>query len=164
MKKNFLLLLSALVISCSTGPQITTDDEKSQSILAAYDSYLSNDYSWADKLYSPEISIYINSVESVDIEANIAGLSAHHELFSNISLNNPNGGKAYVQTTNYNNDLGIWSHAWFIWKGTGKVTGKTIQTPVHVAYRWDDNGTISETWLFSDQAPLLEEINASQIQ
>ena len=166
MKKIILLLVATMVISCSTtGPQITTGDAKSKSILAAFDSYLANDYSWADTLYSPEISIYINSVEPVDIKTNIAGLASHHELFSDISINSPVGeGGAYVQTTNYNNDAGVWSHAWFVWKGTGKATGKTIEIPVHVAYKWDNKGTITETYLFSDQAPQLAEINASQMQ
>ena len=36
---------------------ITTDDEKSKSILAAYDSYLVNEYDWDDKLYSPQILV-----------------------------------------------------------------------------------------------------------
>ena len=90
---------------------------------------------------------------------------ADYELFSDISINSPVGeGGAYVQTTNYNNDAGVWSHAWFVWKATGKATGKTIQVPVHVAYKWDKNGTIAETYLFSDQAPQLAEINASQMQ
>ena len=166
MKKIFLLLIAAMVISCSTtGPQITTGDEKSKSILAAFDSYLANDYSWADTLYSPEILIYINSVEAVDVKTNIAGLASHHELFSDISITGPSEeGGAYVQTTNYNNNAGVWSHAWFVWKATGKATGKTIQIPVHVAYKWDNNGSISETYLFSDQAPQLAEINASQMQ
>ena len=75
MKKIILLLVATMVISCSTtGPQITTGDEKSKSILAAFDSYLANDYSWADTLYSPEILIYINSVEPVDVKTNIACL------------------------------------------------------------------------------------------
>ena len=104
-----------------------------------------------------------NSVKSISKEENIAGLSSHHNLFSDITISSPSpdGGKAYVQTTNYNNNNGIWSHAWFIWKGTGKATGKTIEVPCHVAYQWNENGKISQTWLFSDQAPLIAEINAA---
>ena len=44
---------------------VTTDDEKSKSILAAYDSYLVNEYDWSDKLFSPQNLIYINSVKSI---------------------------------------------------------------------------------------------------
>ena len=92
------------------------------------DSYLANDYSWADTLYSPEILIYINSVEPVDIKTNIAGLASHHELFSDISINSPVGeGGAYVQTTNYNNDATKYGHTLGL---CGKVQteskGKTI--------------------------------------
>ena len=140
---------------------VTTDDEKSKSILAAYDSYLVNEYDWSDKLFSPQILIYINSVKSISKEENIAGLSSHHNLFSDISMYSPGGGRPYVQTTNYNSNIGTWSHAWFIWKGTGKATGKTIEVPCHVAYQWNENGKISQTWLFSDQAPLIAEVNAA---
>ena len=36
-------------------------------------------------------------------------------------MSHPSGGNAFVQTTNYDDDTGIWSNAWFIWKGTGKA-------------------------------------------
>ena len=65
-------------------------------------------------------------------------------------------------TTSYENDLGVWSHAWFIWGGTGKVTGTTVQIPCHVAYQWNDDGSVSQTWLFSDQSSLIAEVNAAQ--
>ena len=77
-------------------------------------------------------------------------------------MSHPSGGNAFIQTTNYNDDTGIWSNAWFIWKGTGKVTGVTIEVPCHVAYQWNDDGQVTQTWLFSDQAPLLAEVNAAQ--
>ena len=163
MKKIILIFTIFLMIGCApTGVQVTFDDEKSTAIKAAYEGYLANDYSWAETLYSPDIAVHINNVEAIDLDANIAGLASHHELFSNISMSHPSGGDAFVQTTNYNDDTGIWSNAWFIWKGTGKVTGNTIEVPCHVAYQWNDEGQVTETWLFSDQAPLLAEVNAAQ--
>ena len=163
MKNLILISIAALFIGCtSTGVQVTFDDEKSNAIKAAYDGYLANDYSWAETLYSPDIAVHINNVEAIDLDANVAGLASHHELFSDISMSHPSGGNAFIQTTNYNDDTGIWSNAWFIWKGTGKVTGVTIEVPCHVAYQWNDEGQITQTWLFSDQAPLLAEVNAAQ--
>ena len=164
MKNLILIFISVLLVGCeSTGPKVTTDDEKSQAILSAYDGYLANEYSWAEELYSDDITVYINSVEAIDKEANVAGLAAHHDLFSDISISSPGGeGGAYVQTTSYENDLGVWSHAWFIWGGTGKVTGSTVKIPCHVAYQWNDDGSVSQTWLFSDQSSLIAEVNAAQ--
>ena len=164
MKKLILIFISVLFVGCvSTGPQVTTDDQKTQSILSAYDGYLANEYGWADNIYSDDIMVYINSVEAIDKQANIAGLASHHELFSDITISSPGGeGGAYVQTTSYANDLGTWSHAWFIWGGTGKVTGTSVEIPCHVAYQWNDDGSVAQTWLFSDQSSLLAEVNAAQ--
>ena len=164
MKNLILIFIAVLLVGCeSQDPQVTSDDEKSQAILSAYEGYLNNDYGWADELYSDDITVYINSVEAIDKEANVAGLASHHDLFSDISISSPGGeGGAYVQTTTYKNDLGVWSHAWFIWGGTGKVTGTNVQIPCHVAYQWNDEGTISQTWLFSDQSSLIAEVNAAQ--
>ena len=163
MKNLILIFVSALLLGCeSTGPQVTTDDEKSQAILSAYDGYLNNEYSWADDLYSDDVTVYINSVEAIDKQANIAGLASHHDLFNDISISSPGGeGGAYVQTTKYDNDLGLWSHAWFIWGGTGKASGTSVKIPCHVAYQWNEDGSIGQTWLFSDQSPLLAEVNAA---
>ena len=47
MKNLILIFISVLLVGCeSTGPKVTTDDEKSQAILSAYDGYLANEYSW----------------------------------------------------------------------------------------------------------------------
>ena len=135
---------------------------KSQAILSTYDGYLANEYSWAEELYSDDITVYINSVEAIDKEANVAGLAAHHDLFSDISISSPDGeGGAYVQTTSYENDLGVWSHAWFM-RRNRKGDGTIFKIPCHVAYQWNDDGSVSQTWLFSDQSSLIAEVNAAQ--
>ena len=49
MKNLILIFISVLLVGCeSTGPKVTTNDEKSQAILSAYDGYLANEYSWAE--------------------------------------------------------------------------------------------------------------------
>ena len=54
--RNFILLfVAALFVGCaSPGVQVTTDDEKSQAIKAAYDGYLVNDFTASNELYSEE--------------------------------------------------------------------------------------------------------------
>ena len=34
--------------------------------------YQDNEYGWAEELYSDDITVYINSVEAIDKEANVA--------------------------------------------------------------------------------------------
>ena len=72
-----------------------------------------------------------------------------------------NGGVdgAYIQTSVYGGDLGTWTHAWFVWKGTGNASGNTFEVPCHVAYQWGDDGKIAQTWFFSDQSNHLKEFN-----
>ena len=117
--RNFILLfVAALFVGCaSPGVQVTTDDEKSQAIKAAYDGYLVNDFTASNELYSDETAIYINSVETISNEENIAAFSSHHDFYTDISMS-----RTYIQTSAYDNDLGTWTHAWFVWKGTGKAS------------------------------------------
>ena len=159
--RNFILLfVAALFVGCaSSGVQVTTDDEKSQAIKAAYDGYLVNDFTASNELYSDETAIYINSVETISNEENLAAFSSHHDFYSDISMS-----RTYIQTSAYDNDLGTWTHAWFVWKGTGKASGNTFEVPCHVAYQWGDDGKIAQTWFFSDQSNHLKELAAAGVE
>ena len=129
--RNFILLfVAALFVGCaSPGVQVTTDDEKSQAIKAAYDGYLVNDFTASNELYTDETAIYINSVESISNEENLAAFSSHHDLYSDISMSNGGVDGAYIQTSVYGGELGTWTHAWFVWKGTGNASGITFEVP-----------------------------------
>jgi len=96
--RNFILLfVAALFVGCaSPGVQVTTDDEKSQAIKAAYDGYLVNDFTASNELYSEETAIYINSVETISNEENLAAFSSHHDFYSDISMS-----RTYIQTSAY---------------------------------------------------------------
>ena len=101
--RNFILLfVAALFVGCaSPGVQVTTDDEKSQAIKAAYDGYLVNDFTASNELYTDETAIYINSVESISNEENLAAFSSHHDFYSDISMSNGGVDGAYIQTSVY---------------------------------------------------------------
>ena len=77
-----------------------------------------------------------------------------------------NGGVdgAYIQTSVYGGELGTWTHAWFIWKGTGNASGNTFEVPCHVAYQWGDDGKVTQTWFFSDQSNHLKELAAAGVE
>ena len=96
--RNFILLfVTALFVGCtSSGVQVTTDDEKSQAIKAVYDGYLANDFTASNELYSDDTAIYINSVESISSEENLASFSSHHDFYNEISMSN--GGVAVSYT------------------------------------------------------------------
>ena len=164
--RNFILLfVTALFVGCTSyGVQVTTDDEKSQAIKAVYDGYLANDYTASNELYSDDTAIYINSVESISSEENLASFSSHHDFYNDISMSNGGVDGAYIQTSVYGGDLGTWTHAWFVWKGTGKASGNTYEVPCHVAYQWGDDGKVVQTWFFSDQSNHLKELAAAGVE
>ena len=71
---------------------------------------------------------------------------------------------AYIQTSVYGGELGTWTHAWFVWKGTGNASGNTFEVPCHVAYQWGDDGKVAQTWFFSDQSNHLKELAAAGVE
>ena len=54
----------------------------------------------------------------------------------------------------------VWSLAWFIWTGTGKVTGTEVQINVHHAFRFKDE-KIVDAYHFFDPTLLNNEMLAS---
>ena len=64
--KNILFMLIALfAISCTnTGVNVTFDDEKSNAIREHYQNYLNNDVAALQSLWSPDLKIYMNSIEA----------------------------------------------------------------------------------------------------
>ena len=66
MKKIILILITALFIGCDTAPvgvQVTFDDEKSNAIRGHYENYLSQDMEGLKSLWSPDIKIFLNSID-----------------------------------------------------------------------------------------------------
>ena len=86
--KNILFMLIALfAISCTnSGVNVTFDDEKSNAIRAHYQNYLNNDIEGLKSLWSPDLKIYMNSVEAAGVEEIASLISAQHENFSDISM------------------------------------------------------------------------------
>ena len=162
MKKILLTTLVALVMfSCNQGVSVSFDDEKSQSILSVYDSYMENDMASIESLYAADAIAFVNSVDSIPIQENMKNLTMHHELFDAISLSwgdGENERTAFVQTSSYPTiDVTL---AWFTWKGTGKASGKTYNVPTHVVYFWGEDGKITSSSVFNDSASFVEEMNA----
>ena len=103
MNKYILTLLTvSLFFNCEEKMTVSFDDTKSMTILAAYDSYMSNDTESIEKLYSEDAHVFVNSVDSITIKENMKNLAMHHELFDDIKLtwaDGENTRTAFVQTS-----------------------------------------------------------------
>ena len=89
MKKLILILCTAAIFSCRTekGIVVTLDDDKSKTVLSAYDDYLNNDTDeWIGTVFSAESKVYSNSLEPITIQENLENIAMHHELFEDISM------------------------------------------------------------------------------
>ena len=65
MKNILFLILMVVITGCSNnGVVVTFDDEKSNLIRAHYQNYLNNDIEGLKSLWSPDLKIYMNSVEA----------------------------------------------------------------------------------------------------
>ena len=174
--RNLLLFLFALVAySCSspTNNVVTTfDDEKSNAIREHYQNYLKNDVPALQSLWSPDLKIYLNSVDASTVNDISELITVQHEVFENINMSwtyEENEGEdlgVWVQTTKYpasdNNPETAVTHSWFIWSATGKASENLITIPVHISFEWAD-GKIIREWHNFDTSAMMAQIElASQ--
>ena len=87
------------------GIVVTFDDDKSMAIRAHFQNYLNNDVAGLKTLWSPDLKIYMNSVEAAGVEDISALIAMQHENFDNITMSfaDDEGGEdlgLWVQTTN----------------------------------------------------------------
>ena len=101
MKNLLFLFLAILFAGCSnSGVLVTFDDEKSNAIREHYQNYLNNDVAALQSLWSPDLKIYMNSVEASGV-ADISDLiTVQHQVFDNISMS--------FQDDGADEDLGVW--------------------------------------------------------
>ena len=175
MKKIIIIFITALFIGCDTAPigvQVTFDDEKSNAIRAHYQNYLNNDIDGLKSLWSPDLKIYMNSVNASGVDEISALITAQHENFDNISMS--------FQDDGATEDLGVWAQSivyppmngspemtitqtWFNWSATGKASGNTIEIPVHISFEWSD-GKIVREWHNFDTTEMMAELELAASQ
>ena len=69
MKKIILSIFTVVIIfSCEQAMTVQFDDPKSQTILNAYDWYMSNDMKSIEGIYSTDAYIFANSVDSITVK------------------------------------------------------------------------------------------------
>ena len=169
MRNILLSLLALIAFSCSSptnGVVTTFDDEKSNAIREHYQNYLKNDVPALQSLWSPDLKIYMNSVEASTVTDISDLITVQHEVFENISMSfNYDEGSddlgVWVQTINYpamnGNPAATITQTWFNWSATGKSSGNTITIPVHISFEWAD-GKIVREWHNYDPSEMMAEV------
>ena len=89
MRNILLSLLALIAFSCSSptnGVVTTFDDEKSNAIREHYQNYLKNDVPALQSLWSPDLKIYMNSVDASTVSDISELITVQHQVFDNISM------------------------------------------------------------------------------
>ena len=89
MRNILLSLLALIAFSCSSptnGVVTTFDDEKSNAIREHYQNYLKNDVPALQSLWSPDLKIYMNSVDASTVSEISDLITVQHQVFDNISM------------------------------------------------------------------------------
>ena len=173
MKKYILIIISVLILGCSnSGVVLTTfDDDKSNAIRQHFQNYLNNDMDGLKSLWSPDLQVFLNSVEPISLDELVGLLEAQHETFSiTMSWGNNEDIGYWVETTDYpgddSYDPATVTQTWFNWIATSNLTGDTITLPAHISFFWGDDGKIAAEYHMYDtgemEASIAEFQNASQ--
>ena len=173
MKKYILIIISALILGCSnSGVVLTTfDDDKSNAIRQHFQNYLNNDMEGLKSLWSPDLQVFLNSVEPISLDELVGLLEAQHETFSiTMSWGNNQDIGYWVETTDYpgddSYDPATVTQTWFNWIATSNLTGDTITLPAHISFFWGDDGKIAAEYHMYDtgemEAAIAEFQNTSQ--
>lgn len=173
MRNILFIILAAIISSCSNnGVVVTFDDEKSNLIRSHYQNYLNNDIEGLKSLWSPDLKIYMNSVEAAGVEDIASLISAQHENFSDISMSfqDDEGGEdlgIWIQTITYPANNGYpettMTQSWFTWNAIGNVSGKSLQVPAHIGFQWE-NGKIVKEWHNFDPSEMMAELQLASSQ
>jgi len=168
MKKLLLLFLFAgFTFSCTNNDVVVTfDDDKSSAIKAHFENYLKNDMDGLKELWSPDIKVYLNSKQPINLDEFVGILEAQHAGFDPIHMTfGEEGGEdlgVWVQTITYpaigeypSNTI---TQSWFDWNATGKATGKKIVLPAHIGFKWGKDGKIIEEYHTYDTQEMMAEL------
>ena len=138
------------------------EDEKSNAIKQAYVEYMNQNFD--GDIWSEDLQFYGNVTDPIGYDEAKSLIGLHHELYDDISMSWGDSEEvneiAFVQTINYP-EYGYVSQAWFVWKGTGKFSGETVEIPCHIGYLWGEDGKVINEWQHSDQSHLKAELELS---
>lgn len=169
MKKYILILISILTFGCSNnGVVLTTlDDDKSNAIRQHFENYLNNDMDGLKSLWSPDLQVFLNSVEPISLDELVGLLEAQHATFSiTMSWGNNEDIGYWVETASYpgddSYDPATVTQTWFNWIATSNLTGETITLPAHISFFWGDDGKIAAEYHMYDTSEMEAAIALTQ--
>ncbi len=136
----------------------TADDHSKEALLTRelMEKYIANKFDDVAYMMSEDGNFFFNTDQVTKAEW-LGAASGHHSLFANISNNKIQ--PANVTSATFENGS-VWSMAWFVWTGTGKITGTEVRINVHHAFRFEDE-KIVDAYHFFDPTLLNNEILAS---
>ena len=170
MKKIFLIFASILFIGWTntTGLVVNIDDDKSNSIRQHYENYLNNDVEGLKSLWSPDLQVFLNSVDAISLDELVGLLEAQHSTYSiSMQWGTDEDTSYWVETTDYpgadSYNPATVTQTWFNWIATSKLTGETITMPAHISFFWGEDGKIAQEYHMYDTAAMIAGIEAAQL-
>ena len=150
MKKSVLILMAVVAFSCNQAPPkspyqtgtIEMEDAKSKRIIEFHQAYLNNKFDSQIDLFSEDAVIHINS-DDVSAQEMISGFGAGSQFYENIEYKDWNTGTFILD------DGSIYTNMWFTWSATSKVTGVSLNNPVHNWMRWKDGKIVEGAFIFN---------------
>ena len=169
MKNITLIMICLFVLGCTpnSGLIVSLDDDKSNSIRQHFENYLNNDMEGLKSLWSPDLQVFLNSVDAISLDELVGLLEAQHSTYS-ISMSwGVNEDISYwVETTDYpgadSYDPTTVTQTWFNWIATSKLTGETITMPAHISFFWGEDGKIAQEHHMYDTSAMIAGIEAAQ--
>ncbi len=118
-------------------------DERSRKIEAFLDGYLEGDFSSADTLFTPEARFYwADMSQAMSLDDWREAVALQHQALRDFKMMN-----RVITTTEYP-EYGPWTYVWTNWQATSKATGKPLDLPLHIMYRWDGDRVTAEFGYF----------------
>ncbi len=169
MKKITLIIICLLALGCTPNKGLTVniDDDKSNSIRQHFENYLNNDMEGLKSLWSPDLQVFLNSVDAISLDELVGLLEAQHSTYDiSMSWGTNEDVSYWVETTDYpgddSYDTATVTQTWFNWIATSKLSGETITMPAHISFFWGEDGKIAAEYHMYDTGEMVAGIEAAQ--
>lgn len=150
MKKLLtLLILAALMTSCTQVEKSQKDDNPMSGYMLGSDTYTERvqtfmkaytdkNFEAAKDIFAEDAVFYVNDAK-MNIEDMMVAFSSGHQYFDNIAHSN------VYSATMYYNDGKIYTNVWYDWTGDDKSNGETLKVRGYAWFRWE-NGKVAEAY------------------
>ena len=169
MKKLIIIFPTLFFASCQNTQNqhgiVKIDDEKTEIIQRIFESVKKEDNSYLQSIFDENMIMINSSNDTLSRKEFFEGIELMCENFDNINFDGIVVGKKNddaigpgVETVYYKNGI-VWTNIWSTFIAEGTKTGKKVNFPFHISYKWK-NGKIIEEYQFFDTSAFDDEINA----